>query len=357
MSRHAGIAGAGLFGRILAFYLKENGWQVTLFDMDDRAGMESCGLAGAGMITPYAELEKAEPVIHRMGALSLDMWPELLAQLKEPVFFQRKGSLVVAHRQDMRDLEIFKRNVSAKLDDSGKMIEVSGPEIADLEPALGKRFSRGVFFPDEGHVEGWDLFPALEKYLTRHHVPWHRLEITQVLPGRIVTAEKSYSFDLAVDCRGLGAKEEVPNLRGVRGELIAVRAPDVALNRLVRLMHPRYPLYVVPRPDHIFLIGATTIESEDRGPITVRSALELLSAAYSLHSGFAEANIMNFSVNCRPALADNMPRIFHEPGLVRVNGLYRHGYLITPAVAVAVTDLLASGPGSVRFPELLVPKT
>ena len=82
----------------------------------------------------------------------------------------------------------------------------------------------------------------------------------------------------------------------------------------------------------------------------------LLTTAYSLHSGFAEANIIKILVNCRPALADNLPRIFHEPGLVRVNGLYRHGYLITPAIANAVTDLLESGPGAVRFPELLVPK-
>lgn len=354
MGKHAGIAGAGLIGRVLAFYLVEKGWQVTLFDPDDRDGKQSCGLAGAGMITPYAELEKAEPMIHQMGLVSLDLWPQLIARLKGSVFFQREGSLVVAHRQDVQDLESFKRNVRAKLDDPNKMVEMAGLDIARLEPSLGSRFSQGVFFPDEGHIEGWDLFPALEKYLTEKQVCWHKKEVTQVLPGQIVTADTTYSFDLAVDCRGLGAKPELPQLRGVRGELIAVNAPDVSLNRPVRLVHPRYPLYVVPRPGNTFLIGATSIESEDLGPITIRSALELLTAAYSLHSGFAEARIMNFSVNCRPALADNMPRIFHEPGLIRVNGLYRHGYLIAPAVATAVTNLLESGSSAVQFPELLV---
>ena len=68
--------------------------------------------------------------------------------------------------------------------------------------------------------------------------------------------------------------------------MIRLHAPEVSLRRPVRLMHPRYPLYIAPKPDHVFVIGATEIESEDTSPASVRSTLELLSAAYSLHSGF-----------------------------------------------------------------------
>jgi hypothetical protein len=57
-------------------------------------------------------------------------------------------------------------------------------------------------------------------------------------------------------------------------------------------VHPRYPLYIAPKPGHgVFVIGATEIESEDMSPASVRSTLELLSAAYAVHSGFAEARI------------------------------------------------------------------
>ena len=90
----------------------------------------------------------------------------------------------------------------------------------------------------------------------------------------------------------------MPELRGVRGELIELRAPDVKISRLIRLMHPRYRLYLVPlyKNDH-YLIGATQLESEEAGPITVRSTLELLSAAYSIHRGFSEAEIIETKTN------------------------------------------------------------
>ena len=66
--------------------------------------------------------------------------------------------------------------------------------------------------------------------------------------------------------------------------------------------------------------------------MSVRSSLELLSAVYSMHSGFAEARIVNMVTNCRPTLKDNLPAITQDKRLTRINGLYRHGYLLAPAV-------------------------
>ena len=53
------------------------------------------------------------------------------------------------------------------------------------------------------------------------------------------------------------------------------------LRRPVRLLHPRFPIYVVPWSGNRFMVGATQIESEADGPVTLRSALELLGAAYA----------------------------------------------------------------------------
>jgi glycine oxidase len=36
--------------------------------------------------------------------------------------------------------------------------------------------------------------------------------------------------------------------------------------------------------------------------------------------------------NCRPTLRDNLPKIEHTAKMTRINGLYRHGYLLAPAV-------------------------
>ena len=108
-------------------------------------------------------------------------------------------------------------------------------------------------------------------------------------------------------------------------------------------MHPRYRLYLVPKGwDDLYVVGATQIESNDQGPITVRSSLELLSAAYSLHAGFAEARVVDSRTNCRPALNDNLPQIQQKGNTLRINGLFRHGFLLAPIVAEQALDLMAA---------------
>jgi glycine oxidase len=150
--------------------------------------------------------------------------------------------------------------------------------------------------------------------------------------------------DWLIDCRGLGAKPAWRQLRGVRGEVARVYAPEVTLLRPLRLLHPRYPLYIAPKPDHVFVIGATEIESEDRSAASVRSTLELLSAAYSVHSGFAEGRLLEMSTQLRPTLPDNLPALrWLGRRSLQVNGLYRHGFLIAPALLDATLELLSSG--------------
>ena len=144
--------------------------------------------------------------------------------------------------------------------------------------------------------------------------------------------------DIVVDCRGLAARDALPDLRGVRGEMIVVRSPDVSLARPVRMLHPRLPLYIVPRGDGLFMIGATMIESERRGPVSVRSAVELLNAAYALHPAFGEAEIVELGADLRPAFPDNLPQVRRTGRVLHANGLYRHGFLLAPALARRVAD-------------------
>ena len=145
---------------------------------------------------------------------------------------------------------------------------------------------------------------------------------------------------ITVDCRGLAAREQ--GLRGVKGEMIVVETAEIALTRPVRLLHPRWPLYIVPRENNRFMIGATSIESEDDG-VSVRSALELLSAAYAVHPAFAEARIVEIGAGLRPAFPDNLPRIAVDGDRISVNGLYRHGFLLAPALAELTAAYLTRG--------------
>jgi glycine oxidase len=91
------------------------------------------------------------------------------------------------------------------------------------------------------------------------------------------------------------------------------------------------------------MVGATMIESDERNRPTVRSMLELLSAAYALHPAFGEAEIIEIGVDARPAFPDNLPRIRRDGRTIRINGMYRHGYLAAPAVARRAADYVLEG--------------
>lgn len=344
MPLNIGIAGAGLMGRMLACQLVDAGHKVTLFDRDPIAQGSAAGFTAAGMLTPYAEVESAEPIVYELGMRSLQLWPELIKKFSPMPRFNSRGSLVLAHPSDIGDLRQFQTQVQRKLSPSDKQLQtVSTTQIQQLEPELGHHFAQGIYLPEEAWVSAEDFMAASSEYLLARDVDWHfQCEVTDIQAHTLKTADHTWTFDIAVDTRGTGAKPQWQQLRGVRGELLWLQAPEVNISRLVRLMHPRYRLYLVPlMKDDLYIVGATQIESDDRSAISVRSCLELLSAVYSLHSGFAEARIVKTATNCRPALMDNLPKAEIRDGLIRINGLFRHGYLLAPAISEQVSNWIS----------------
>jgi len=330
---HIGIAGVGLVGRVLALNLLRQGHTLTLFDEDTAYGDKAAGMTAAGMLAVFAELESAESVIFEHGKRSIKLWPDLLEQIGISDAYQQKGSIVTAHPQDYGELEHFIATLKSKVEEASEIELLDKAGIAALEPDL-EQHAKAFFIPQEGQVDAQRFMKASSDYLLDHtNVRWHQeIKVDEVSEGSIGYAGKSETFDWVFDTRGLGANKQVENLRGVRGEVFWLDAPEVNITRPTRMLHPRYKIYIVPRPNHRYIIGATEIESEDKSPMSVRSSLELLSAVYSAHSGFAEARIINMVTNCRPALKDNLPIIQNSDKLTRINGLYRHGYLLAPAV-------------------------
>ena len=341
----AAILGAGLMGRLLAVTLARSGCKVELFEAGSPEAEGAAARVAAAMLAPLAESAVAPVPVVRMGQYALSRWPELLAPLAQPVFFQRKGTLVLWHRQDAAEAARLARvlaRTGTQVPELAPMHTLDGSGIAALEPSLGQRFAQGLFLPGEGQLDNRALLASLLATLqTSPDVKLHWQ--SPRAPGDFAPGTPGQP-DWVIDCRGLGAKPQWNALRGVRGEVIRVHAPEVALQRPTRLVHPRYPLYIAPKPGGVFVIGATEIESDDMSPASVRSTLELLSAAYAVHSGFAEARILEIATQCRPTLPDNLPAIRQpQPRVLQINGLYRHGFMIAPAVLDAAMELLVHG--------------
>ena len=174
---------------------------------------------------------------------------------------------------------------------------------------------------------------------------WHWGQtVTDVSPGALHLHDgHTLAVDWAIDVRGTGARASLP-VRGVRGELVWLHAPGVRLTRPVRLLHPRTPIYIVPRGQDVYMVGATMVESDDPGPVTARAVMELLAAAYTLHPAFAEAQLLETGAGLRPAYADNLPRLTGADGHWQLNGCYRHGFLLAPALAEQLATRFAKDP-------------
>jgi glycine oxidase len=303
------VIGAGVAGAWQALLFAQAGHSVTLHERSDAAMTQSTSHWAGGMLAPYCEAEACEPVIVRLGLRSLKLWRDYFPQTPF------NGSLVVAHARDRADFERF-----ARLTAGHRRLDAQG--ISEIEPSLEGRFREGLFYADEGHVEPRKILPELHARIRA--------------AGGAVRFNSDIEPDdidgTVIDCRGLAARKAQSELRGVKGELILIETDEVELKRPVRLIHPRFPLYVIPRGQNRFMLGATSIESENTG-VSVRSALELLGAAYAVHPAFAEARILEFGSGLRPAFPDNLPRIAVNNDRIAVNGLYRHGFLLAPALA------------------------
>ncbi len=309
------ILGAGVAGLCVASELVSRKAAVAIIDPNPEPGPHGCSWWAGGMLAPFCEGETAEEQVVRLGMKAARWWENA------GIDVTWKGSVVIALGRDRKELDRFARLTAGHT-------TLDRQELAKLEPDLGERFDRALFMQDEAHIN-----PRLAL---------HRLREKLLAKGVSISREGKPKGGI-IDCRGLAAQDSLPDLRGVKGEMVILQTGDISLQRPVRLLHPRFPLYIVPRGDGVFMLGATQLENGDRTGATVRSVMELLNSAYALHPAFGEATLLETGVDARPAFPDNLPRIRQVGGRIYVNGLFRHGYLLAPAMAEMLADHVLDG--------------
>jgi glycine oxidase len=305
------VLGAGVTGLCVATALVEAGYAAEVIAVEQTTPAAS-HWAG-GMLAPFCESESAPAQVLHDGRRAADWWQA------QGVPVQRHGTLVLATPRDTGELQRY-----ARVTEGHVWVH---PDA--LEPELHGRFSRGLWFADEAYLHPRRALAWLAQRLRQCGVRLH----CGTASGRII------------DCRGAWARGELAGLRAVRGEMLCLQAPQVNLRRSVRLLHPRFPCYIVPRGDGQYTLGATMLESDDSGPISARAAMELLSAAWTVHPGFADAQIIETGSGLRPAFDNNLPDIRRDGERLYVNGMYRHGFLLAPSLAERVVALLQQESG------------
>lgn len=340
------IVGGGIMGRLLAYLLADVA-QVTLYEERPEGSWQGAASGAAGgMLAPFSELETFDDQLLQLSLTALGLWRQLAEQADFAPLMSFAGTLIVNHGGDSN----LQRHLAAKwqrlgCDDAFTTI----PRAAERMPWPSHLKGEGLWLPDEGVVDNQAVLAMLgERAAAKGAKLCFGQRIAEPLEEGI-----GESFDSILDTRGIGAQRELTGLRGVRGEAVVLQlASDGGAEGAnwqdqptVRLLHPRYPIYLIPRPGNRMIIGASTIESDDDGPVSVRSLLELLSAAFSIHPALAEARVVETRTGVRAAFDDNLPRILRQGHVYAINGLYRHGFLLAPAMATAVVGRLAQDLG------------
>ena len=311
---HIAVLGAGVTGLTAALTLAKQGYKVTCYDPAGFPAMNASAMAG-GMLAPYAEIEHMPMAFVEAGLQSIPIWEDLC-----PEFITQKGSLLVAHPQDAYILKRFQAHLPKELKSIHK--------TENIEPNIANIFEHGLYLKEEAHL---DPSQVMDNMLAQLKALGCHLKAEKM--------DNKGQYDFILDCRGIAMKDTHSDLRGVKGETALVRNTEFTLTRPVRLMHPRYPLYIIPREDHIFMIGATIIESEDE-QVSMRSAMELTSALYALHPSFGDSELLEFKAGIRPSYLDNLPRITRNDKVISINGMFRHGWLMAPIMARCVADMI-----------------
>lgn len=350
-------------GRLLAYQLADSA-EVTVFDQQPEQGRRAAAWAAGGMLAPYSELEAFDDQLLPLSLASLALWQQMAKQPEFCDLVGFGGTVIVNHSGDGN----LHQHLAAKWQRfgcGGAFEKVA--KTSDHLPWPNHVEGDGLFVPAEGVVDNKAILERLAQLASRKGARFrynHRITALDsegfVCQSPDGSSHRAYTddFSIIIDTRGIGAKVDIHQLRGVRGEAIVVEAQPQYNDRqdcggsahsgswqnqpTVRLLHPRYPIYLIPRPNNRYIIGASTIESEDDGPISVRSLLELLSAAFSVHPALAEARVVETRAAVRAAFDDNLPRIAHCGKVIGVNGLYRHGFLLAPILAQQLRGYLSS---------------
>ncbi len=296
------IVGAGVAGLACALALQRAGVQVVVAEKAASLGAHACSWWAGGMLAPWCERAHADDFVVSLGAQAVPFWQT------HGIHVQQNGTLVVALPRDLPDLTAFAQRTH-------HFMPVQHAALQALEPHMAKHFDQALFFASEAHLHPREALQAMAQQV-----------------NIVFNCSTPPAANFTVDCTGIAAQQALPTLRGVRGEMVLLHSPDVVLQRPVRLLHPRYALYVVPRGKGVFMLGATQVEANDT-TVSVRGLLDLLGAACALHPAFAHAQVLSYGAGVRPAFNDNAPHIVRAGNTFYVNGLYRHGFLLAPAMA------------------------
>ena len=398
MNKNVIIIGGGIIGLSIAYYLLEEGHQVTIIDKSNFSSGAS--YVNAGYITPShfiplaapgiinkgikwmfnptspfyikprlnadflkwtwafkksataSKVEKAIPVITAINILSRDLYEDIKASNTFNFHYERKGLLMCYQSDKVGEAEwkIGKRGIEEGLG----VKNLTKKEVDILEPNANLNIKGAIYFDSDAHMTPTDFMPEMVNYLKTKGAIFYAnedvkdIEVTNGTVSKIITDKQELKADEVV----LAAGSWSPLLTKKLGLQIPIQAGKgyrINVNRETGITIPAIlcEAKVAVTPMQGFTRFAGTMEiagiNHNINPIRVQT---IANAAKNYYTNLNISEEEKGSADCglRPCSPDGLPYIGKSSkcnNLTIATGHAMMGWSLGPGTGKLVSEIIS----------------
>ncbi len=403
--KSVGIIGGGISGLFSAYYLVQEGCEVTI--LDSGRLLDGCSHGNAGMIVPSHIIPLAQPGMIAKGMrwmlssespfyvkprlqwdllkwgylfwkhsteqhvresiphlrdlslMSKELYQEVATQPTLRFGWEEKGLLMLFKNESTRPEMEEEAHVATRAGIEAHVL--SGADVQALEPDVKVEVAGAVLYPGDAHLYPNDLIKALIGYLKSAGVrfleehPVENLEVTNGRVGAVLTPSGRYSFDELVLAAGAWSPGILQKL-GIALPLQGGKGYSFMSNGLKNnIKIPAIMLEArataTPMGDGMRFAGTLEVAGTDQSVNMnrVRGIHSAITRYYpELEVDFPEKQTV--WAGLRPCSPDGLPYLGRLHGFTNVTVATGHGMMgvsLGPATGKVVADLITN-----RTPEL-----
>lgn len=352
------IAGGGVIGCAIAYYLAKDGADVTVLERGNIA--QEASSASAGMVLAPFEETLPRPLA-RLQRASFDMYPKLVKQLtkESEIDLEYKVCGLIRPACDESQAERLKGLVKRGQNQKAGVEWVQGSVLRTLAPALADGLLGAAFSPNDADLNPGLLTRAFAKAATNHGATIRRRVAFAgfVSSGHRLTGIKAGNrsldeFDAIVLAAGSWTKALAERLSAsvptmpIRGQMVAYRSK--ALHHAVWGEDG----YLVPKARGLLFAGATVENVGFRARTTSQGIAALRAMAGTLVPVLRQRETASEWAGLRPGSPDGLPIMGKLPKRDNVfvaTGHFRSGILLAPLTGKLMSELILTGKTSISL--------
>ena len=356
------IIGGGIIGVSIAYKLSMNNIKCAIIEKNNLG--HGATRAAAGVISPlfYGSDQIGSPM-SKMRILSYEMFLNLENEFEELEIespYKKTGIFRTAF--DESELQLLKN-----LSETTKKFGVKSELIDDLNLRnelnfINEEITGGMFFPDEGYVDGLDFVTKLKFAITKmgsdvfENEEFIDFNIENENINKLTTSEQTIFTEnliFATGSENILSKFDLPkelNIYPVKGQYILVRAKDFNLPYTIgdgtygQIENgPGYQGYLVPRDDNMIYIGASKHHGKNDKSIELEGVDFCLKIAKKYLRSIENLEFISANSGIRPQSKSGNPiikKIFNKENIFFVSGHFAQGMMLSLGTAEIIKNYL-----------------